>query len=824
MKGDPTEKESRLLVTGGGAISDAGGAAFSRPNDTTHKPNAQDLLQALWRDAPGWRYLWALDTQRSTWLAPNEGIPTQNGAQDLFFGVNTCQATTKPPPNSRAKAANVAALVALYADLDAGGYDPTLRGTPHDTRTAETRARGMALALRHLDTLQPRPSATVNTGGGWHAYWLLEQPWLLDSDEARTQAAALVKRWAAFVGGDPAAADLARILRLPGTVNGKYPDRPPVTLAEWHPDLRYSVQALLDVLPPTEAPRKVPSTTAPTLQPDEVEHARAALAQLAPWRCDEYAPWLDVGMALHWLGDPGLELWENWSRGSTHWREGACAQKWDTLTDKPEGVTLRSLYYWATRDSGGSAPDSTPTQGDEQPPAREHYHCTDAGNADRFCAQWRGSVLWSAQLGWLVWDGKRWAPDEAARAVGMAKATARELYQEAYSEPDETKRKDLSRWAAASENAARIQGMLTLAQPDLAINVDALDADPWLLNCNNGTLDLRTGELRDHDPRDLITKLAPTAYDPDARSSALEIYLRDATQGDEGLRAYLQRAAGYSLTGSTAEEAFFLLLGPAATGKTTLVESLLAVLGDYATKASFDTFLERRDVGAPRPDLAALRGARLVAAVETAASRRLAAPIVKELTGGDTITARHLYARQFSFVPTCKLWLAANEAPRMSDRDSGLWRRLRRVPFVHVIEKPDPVIKSRLRDPGADGKALLAWAVRGCMAWQREGLGGCAQVAKASAELRASMDPVAEFYEARCTFGAGKETPVSALRTAYENWARENGATDREMVAAKEWGDRLRERGCERRQRRVGGAVTSFWEGVGLQDVPGAQV
>jgi len=224
-------------------------------------------------------------------------------------------------------------------------------------------------------------------------------------------------------------------------------------------------------------------------------------------------------------------------------------------------------------------------------------------------------------------------------------------------------------------------------------------------------------------------------------------------------------------------------------------------------------------VGTPRPDLAALRGARFVASVETAANRRLAAPIVKELTGGDTITARHLYAEQFSFVPTCKLWLAANDAPNMSDRDSGLWRRLRRVPFEHVIKKPDPTIKARLRDPQADGRALFAWAVQGCIAWQRDRLGTCELVASKSAELRASFDPLAEFFAKWCVFDADKMVSARALREAYDTWQGSTNA--REGINNKELGERLQKRGCESDRSMVAGKRVRVWKGIGLLPADG---
>ena len=388
---------------------------------------------------------------------------------------------------------------------------------------------------------------------------------------------------------------------------------------------------------------------------------------------------------------------------------------------------------------GVEAPAAEPSQPPERLAGADPDFLTDLGNGRRLVAQHGTDLRYCGPLGgWFWWDGRRWARDENGQAMRWAKDTALTLYDEAaqalqaaqaaivrlrdagdslgpeklqeeQERMGEAMRKAKQRlaWAIQSQAKARLDAMIALAEsesPVVAAPGD-FDADPWLFNVENGVLDLRTGTLRPHARADLITKLAPVRFDPDARDPIFDRYLADTTyEGGEDFVAFLQRAAGYSLTGCTDEEAFFLILGPGASGKSTLIEALLATLGDYAQKAGFDTFLERRDAGGPRPDIARLRGARLVAAVETSQSRHLAEQMVKELVGGDTITVRHLYREPFSFVPACKLWLAANDAPRITDTDSGIWRRLRRVPFEHVVpaERRDPAVKRHLTtSPGA---------------------------------------------------------------------------------------------------------------------------
>jgi putative DNA primase/helicase len=317
----------------------------------------------------------------------------------------------------------------------------------------------------------------------------------------------------------------------------------------------------------------------------------------------------------------------------------------------------------------------------------------------------------------------------------------------------------------------------------------------------------------------MITKLAPVVYDPGATDETLTRYLADTTGGDADFERYLQKAAGYSLTGSTQEECFFLMLGPAATGKSTLVEAMLAMLGDYGLKSSFDAFLETRNTGGATPEIARLRGARLVAAVETSKGQRLNEPAIKELTGGDSVTARHLYAAPFSFKPACKIWLAANDSPRMTDTDTGLWRRLRRLPFEREVLMADPAVKARLCSDA--GPALLAWAVRGCLLWQRDGLGSCEVVKSKTRELRATFDPLAEFFDEQCILERHAETAALALRQAYETWAAGMGA---KPINNREWAQRLKSKGCESIRTRRGGDPVTVWHGIGLlADEPALQ-
>jgi len=377
-------------------------------------------------------------------------------------------------------------------------------------------------------------------------------------------------------------------------------------------------------------------------------------------------------------------------------------------------------------------------------------------------------------------------------------------------------RRELLRWALRSGDVARSRAAIAKACSDERVRIRAVDlnTDPWLLTCLNGTLDLRTGGLRAHDPADLISKLAPVEFDGRARSAILERVLDEATDGDGHLASYLQKAAGYSLTGLTGEELFFLLHGPEATAKSTLTEALMAAMGDYATPANAELFLARDRVGGPREELVALDGARLIVVAEFERERRMNEALLKQLTGGDTISARGVYERERAFVFVGKLWFHTNHIPAMSDDDGAVWRRARIIPFAHVVppERRDDRIKATLRDPQLSGAAILAWAARGCAEWQRDrGLGSSRAIERATHAVRESMDPLADFFSECCAFESDVWTSNPELKTAYASWARDS---HKAKIPDKEWGGRFVRRGAESRKRNG----VRGWLGVRLLD------
>ncbi len=444
---------------------------------------------------------------------------------------------------------------------------------------------------------------------------------------------------------------------------------------------------------------------------------------------------------------------------------------------------------------------------------RQHYTRSDLGNAERFVDLFGNKVRWCpARKSWLFYDGARWRWDDCAHVVTLAHQAARAIHAEAAAEPDPAKQREISKFAVSSQNEGRISGMLSQAKPYLAVRMEDLDADRWVINCQNGTLDLRTNRLKAHDPADLITKIAPVEYDPAAECPRFKRFLKEVLVEDAVI-AFVKRYAGYSATGITRERLFAILYGFGKNGKTTLVELLQDVLGDYATNTDTETILMRRYQGVGN-DVAALKGARFVSAAEVEKGRRLAESKVKQLTGSDTVTARFLFGEPFNFRPEFKLWLSTNNKPVIQGTDDAIWDRIRLIPFTQRFEgsAADPKLSEKLRGelPG-----VFAWIVAGCLDWQEHGLGEPKSVAAATEQYRAEMDTLAAFLEDRCIVQKDLVAPATSLYKAYRFWCDSAGE---KPETQKMFGMRLRERGFTNAKITSGpDKDRKGWFGLGLR-------
>lgn len=401
---------------------------------------------------------------------------------------------------------------------------------------------------------------------------------------------------------------------------------------------------------------------------------------------------------------------------------------------------------------------------------------TDAANGGHFCFQHAGHLRYVADVQrWIIWDQTRWTFAVDGDLLRAAKETAESLLVYAVRVKNEQERAAAFRWAIQSANKPRLKAMIELAssESDMELRVNELDADPLLLNCANGTINLRLGTLRPHDRNDFITKIVPITYDIEALCPRWLAFLDEVFKGDQELISFVQRAIGYSLTGDTREHALFLLWGNGCNGKSVFIEILRALLGDLATAAPMATFTAKRDSSAPTNDLAMLRGARLVTVQESDESSRFSESTVKQLTGGDAITARFLNKEFFTYMPAFKPWLATNYKPKVKGTDDGFWRRVRLVPFeVSFQGREDKGLLAALR---SELSGILNWAVDGCIEWHIGGLGTAGAVASATKEYREESDSIAEFIRDCCVVNPDAEISSSRLYSVYHEWAEDHG-------------------------------------------------
>lgn len=428
--------------------------------------------------------------------------------------------------------------------------------------------------------------------------------------------------------------------------------------------------------------------------------------------------------------------------------------------------------------------------------------------AYRLAQDYGGRLLHVFGLGWHYWDGQRWAVDDHGEATRAVLDVLRVEWTAAQ------RNKDLARDVTACQTAAGVRGILELAEAlePFAVTAADLDADPFLLNCANGTLDLHTLSLRPHDPADRITKVCRAGYDPQARSQQWEGFLARVLP-DEAVRGYLQRFVGVGLLGAVREQEFTIAIGPGANGKGVFYSAVLHALGDYGHTAESDLFMTTKsNANAASPAVMALRGRRFVVCSETERDHRLAAALMKNLTGGDPITARALHRDPVTFTPAHTVLMVTNWLPKVAGNDPAVWRRMRVVPFDVTIPEGerDPELSERLQ-LAAD--AVLSWAVAGWQDYQANGMAPPQAVQTATADYRQRSDAIARFIEERLLVNPHMWVTVADLWAAWEQWATDDGA---EPVSKRDFGDEFDKRGWPAKNRRSGDRTVRARHGIGL--------
>ena len=477
---------------------------------------------------------------------------------------------------------------------------------------------------------------------------------------------------------------------------------------------------------------------------------------------------------------------------------------------KPPSTTAEELAYMRGIVSR-SATTTSPTDGAAHPDSEFN----DIGNAERFVRFFSGRIAYVPELGaWRRWTGHRWRDDDD-EALRNAQIVAKSWFDDMVRESDSARQKRILQHAQRSSSANSLRAMLDIARTrGLSVRLHEWDNDPMLLGTPAGAIDLRSGKPLEHpDPREYISKAVGCTTEglfgpDDVKAPTWCAFLDRIFDGDVATIAFLQRAVGYSLTGSTAEECLFICHGSGMNGKSKLIGTLRAMFAEYGRDCAAETLLARRDDGIPN-DVARLAGARFVSAIETEDGKRLAEAMVKAMTGGDRIVARFLHREFFEFKPEFKVWLATNHKPTIRGDDLAIWRRIRLVPFAVTIPEEDRD-KDLLGKLTAELPGVLAWAVRGCLDWQRDGLQSPEPVRAATAAYREDMDRLGQWIEERCVI-----TPAARMKAAfafkdYREWAEARREHPMTLTA---FGNRLTERGIVKEKAR-----TVTYIGIGLCD------
>lgn len=427
-----------------------------------------------------------------------------------------------------------------------------------------------------------------------------------------------------------------------------------------------------------------------------------------------------------------------------------------------------------------SAPNGTSLIASETNPKRASkptltFPCTDAGNAELFASRYGETVRFDHKRGrWLIWNTRqgRWDEDRQNKVRGLMKRAARQRASGASKMSDPALAKQQFSWAKQSENRYGIDAALELAKSETPISDDGegWDADPWLFGVANGLVELRTGRFRPATQSDRITKFSPVRFDASAKCPRFDKFLEEIFDGNPDLVEYVQKAVGYTLTGSTREQCLFACYGTGRNGKSTLLEIILYMLGHYGIDLPFSV-LEAKRFGSAPGEGVNLPGARFAKVVEVREGRRLDDERVKSWTGGDTITINPKYKNPLSFNPTHKLWLAFNHKPEISDDSPAMWRRVRLIPFTRTFSVPDKGLLDALKH---EASGILNWAIAGCLAWQKDELKTPKTIEDATCEYEAESDPLAPFFEDCCEADPRFRVTKAELGKAYQDWCRAN--------------------------------------------------
>lgn len=447
------------------------------------------------------------------------------------------------------------------------------------------------------------------------------------------------------------------------------------------------------------------------------------------------------------------------------------------------------------------------------------YHFSDVGNAERLIALYGSDIRYSfPEDKFYIWSGRHWQADNTGTISKMARTTLRRLLAEAEEinetadEADKAVKRKVQSFVIKSENDSRIRAMIHQAKSQPEITLRECDSDLFLLNVGNGTLDLRTGKLMDYKKSDYITRMIDIEYDEKAECVNWLSFLDKIFMGNREMVDFVQRSIGYSLTGSEEEQCFYMLYGSGANGKTTFLNTIKMIMGDYSDTLRASSLMTRQFDDGARGDIAKLQGRRFVVTSELNDGQYFDESLLKCVTGGEAIPVRFLYGSEFALRPEFKLWMGTNEKPRIRGTDMGIWRRVRLIPFLYTFsgDERDKKYMDKFIVPELPG--ILNWAVQGSMKWQREGIEIPQISMSAVEEYKDEMDVVQRFIDEACLMG---DIYISTVRNLYESFCTWCGKSGDRSVTSIKFGKKLKEKGFE--QNKSG--CCRYWKGIGVLDL-----
>ena len=659
-------------------------------------------------------------------------------------------------PGRSGKAEDIQSTCVVLVDLDEGDI-------------AKKRAH-LEHHLGHASMVVASGGQTEDGQAKLHLYWRLTEA--AEGDDLE-RVRLLREQIAALVTGDSSFKSLHQPIRVAGTIHGKH-GRHALARIEATTAAEYELSDLEDRvanMPP------IPGSEEPSLNVEVGKTGPSATdlttRTIRAGSVDDVTRFEALSKVIgHWLrnarlGHCGIE--EAW-RAVVDYNAASISPPWD------ESRLLREFEALQRRDRENHEAPARPA--DPQQPATQFSDDTLAALfVERDGLDWRHVAAWRA---WFTWTGLCWQRDETGLVREQVRQACRAAAQEC-GKPNEVRR-------ICSDKTISAVVRIAASDPSIAIRTSALDAHPMLLNTPAGVIDLETGEVREHDRDLLLTQT--TAASPGSDCPRWTWFLAEITGGDAELQAYLQRLAGYLLTGCTSEQMFAFFHGGGANGKSVFIQTLASVLGDYAATATLDTFMASSTTK-HLTELAGLRGARMVVVPETDPGRAWAEGRIKSVTGGETIRANFMHRDHFEFIPQFKLIVAGNHRPSLSGTGEAMQRRLHLVPFEVTIppERRDLQLMAKLQEE-RDG--ILGWMLEGCAEWRARGLSPPSVILSAAASYFAEEDLVGQWIEEACETGPHCKATAQSLFSSWSHWAE---AAGHPKGTKKTLGEALRQKG-----------------------------